>query len=563
MSVPRPPATVSAGDAAAAPGACAGVKAARVNDKARRALATAFVDMWLERDLETARGLWVTDFLALATRASLTTVKAVSPAEAEAWCMKALPKQDKQTTTSAKRETAIAAAWTAAGEPDALKPARAVLVGLLAVETKSAVAPDLVEKHWGLLVSGKAQVPAEVPAGGLAGAPGRAGGNGVEGTRRARPAGGAASRAPGAAADKGYEKAWDANVNTWCAERLLARKGMGRFVGTRAVAAVAGGGVVGALSRVTALVNNMLSVDAMAATAVDLLATLKPAHGSYHIWDVPAELKPSDRREDSVFLSIRLCSGGEPLLLSLRVKSGDEGQWVTQSAGWVWEHTEAALSLRGRQERAVRDTAEDVVHSMVPNHEKVFATVSTDGSSHAHLHSARGICSLVAERLHVPNSSFHGLPDWAVTIVEDAISTDEPVARAALAHRKLTGVALPAPANGGRCALGELFHKHGQAGLAAPRKPRGLAEPQQVKCAPYFEQNSRPNEKQLDAIAGAIYAPLDGVRAHFRILRRRVRKRRCAEKKSAGGDGGGGDNGEDGSAESPAKKAKRTRVYRV
>jgi len=62
---------------------------------ARLALATAYVGMW--GDLESARGVWVTDVHALLTRATPATGKAVSAAEAEAWCAKALPKQDKQT----------------------------------------------------------------------------------------------------------------------------------------------------------------------------------------------------------------------------------------------------------------------------------------------------------------------------------------------------------------------------------------------------------------------------------------------------------------------------------
>jgi hypothetical protein len=51
--------------------------------------------MW--GDLESARGVWVTDVHALATHATPANGKAVSAAEAEAWCAKALPKQDKQT----------------------------------------------------------------------------------------------------------------------------------------------------------------------------------------------------------------------------------------------------------------------------------------------------------------------------------------------------------------------------------------------------------------------------------------------------------------------------------
>jgi hypothetical protein len=62
---------------------------------ARLALATAYVGMW--GDLESAGGVWVTDVHAQVTRATPATGKAVSAAEAEAWCAKALPKQDKQT----------------------------------------------------------------------------------------------------------------------------------------------------------------------------------------------------------------------------------------------------------------------------------------------------------------------------------------------------------------------------------------------------------------------------------------------------------------------------------
>ena len=49
-----------------------------VNADARLALATAYVDMWGERDLESARGVWVTHVPALATRATPATGKAVS-----------------------------------------------------------------------------------------------------------------------------------------------------------------------------------------------------------------------------------------------------------------------------------------------------------------------------------------------------------------------------------------------------------------------------------------------------------------------------------------------------
>jgi hypothetical protein len=62
---------------------------------ARLALTTAYVGMW--GDLESARGVWVTDVHALVTRTTPATGKAVSAAEAERWCAKALPKQDKQT----------------------------------------------------------------------------------------------------------------------------------------------------------------------------------------------------------------------------------------------------------------------------------------------------------------------------------------------------------------------------------------------------------------------------------------------------------------------------------
>jgi hypothetical protein len=62
---------------------------------ARLALDTAYVGMW--GNLESARGVWVTDVHAQVTRTTPATGKAVSAAEAEAWCAKALPKQDKQT----------------------------------------------------------------------------------------------------------------------------------------------------------------------------------------------------------------------------------------------------------------------------------------------------------------------------------------------------------------------------------------------------------------------------------------------------------------------------------
>jgi hypothetical protein len=48
--------------------------------------------------VESARGVWVTDVPAPATRSTPATGKAVSEAEAEAWCATALPKQDKQTS---------------------------------------------------------------------------------------------------------------------------------------------------------------------------------------------------------------------------------------------------------------------------------------------------------------------------------------------------------------------------------------------------------------------------------------------------------------------------------
>ena len=69
---------------------------------ARLALATAYVRMW--GDLESAPGVWVTDVHAQVTRATPATGKAISTAEAEAWCAKALPKQDKQIYKSKNRE---------------------------------------------------------------------------------------------------------------------------------------------------------------------------------------------------------------------------------------------------------------------------------------------------------------------------------------------------------------------------------------------------------------------------------------------------------------------------
>jgi hypothetical protein len=71
-----------------------------INTDARLALATAYVGMWGERDLESARGVWITDVPVLATRATPATGKAVSAVEG---CAKALPKQGKQTTLSMKR----------------------------------------------------------------------------------------------------------------------------------------------------------------------------------------------------------------------------------------------------------------------------------------------------------------------------------------------------------------------------------------------------------------------------------------------------------------------------
>lgn len=131
MSVPGPPAAAPAGATgdAGAPGAPGGVKAVRVTAKARHALATAFVSMWRERDLETARGVWVTDFAALATRATQASGTTVTEAVAEAWCAKALPKQGKPSTMSAKREGTIAAAWTAAGAPRELFAALSLFWG--------------------------------------------------------------------------------------------------------------------------------------------------------------------------------------------------------------------------------------------------------------------------------------------------------------------------------------------------------------------------------------------------------------------------------------------------
>ena len=72
---------------------------------ARLALATAYVGMWA--DLESSRGVWLTDVHAQVTRATPATGKANSTAEAEAWCAKPLPKQDKQTYKSKNREATI------------------------------------------------------------------------------------------------------------------------------------------------------------------------------------------------------------------------------------------------------------------------------------------------------------------------------------------------------------------------------------------------------------------------------------------------------------------------
>ena len=423
MSVPGPSAAAPAGDAGA-PGAPGVGKAARVNGDARLALAGAFVGLWMERDLEGARGVWVTDFPALAKRATQESGKTVSAAVAEAWCAKVLPKQDKQSTMSLKRKTTIAAAWTAAGAPG-VKPPLDVLVRLLAEPPDVAVPPDAVERHWAALGSGTAQVPAQAPVEVDAVAPRGAGGHGTVGTRRARPV----ARAAGAT-DLGYERAWDADVETWCADRLLARKGMNRFVGSRAFAAVAGGGVVGASLRVSALVDSMFSVDAMAATPVDLMATLKPVHGSYQVRDVPAHRKlPQDPARDSLYLDIRVCSvsekgehgeplqPAEPVLLCLKVQSF-KGRVVQQDV--VAEFGEQALAascLRRLQERAVRETARTVVYLEAPRHENLFAFISGDDDGEAYTRSERGICSIVAQKLHLPNSTFPEFPHWAWTIV--------------------------------------------------------------------------------------------------------------------------------------------------
>jgi len=72
---------------------------------ARLALATAYVGMW--GDLESARGVWVTDVHAQVTRATPATGKPISTAAAEAWCAKALPKQDKQTYKSKNHEATV------------------------------------------------------------------------------------------------------------------------------------------------------------------------------------------------------------------------------------------------------------------------------------------------------------------------------------------------------------------------------------------------------------------------------------------------------------------------
>ena len=85
-----------------------------VNADARLALARAYVGMWVELDLESARGVWVTDVPALDTRATPATGNSFSAAEG---CAKALPKQDKQTTMSKNREaTSISSAWTTAAD---------------------------------------------------------------------------------------------------------------------------------------------------------------------------------------------------------------------------------------------------------------------------------------------------------------------------------------------------------------------------------------------------------------------------------------------------------------
>jgi len=113
MSVTGPPDIL--GGAGAAPGAPGVVKAARRHRQRSRCQARArqaYLGMW--GDLESARGVWVTDVPALATSATPATGKAVSAAEAEAWCAKALPKQDKQTTMSKKREATIVGVETAA-----------------------------------------------------------------------------------------------------------------------------------------------------------------------------------------------------------------------------------------------------------------------------------------------------------------------------------------------------------------------------------------------------------------------------------------------------------------
>jgi hypothetical protein len=161
MASSAPPEAAAAGPPAA--GAPPRKASVTIPNDAKQALSTAFVAAW--RAAAKGGSAYGRDYQALADQASALGAKEVTPAMALAWCTKVVPVGEGG-KLSKKRMQTIHDAWQAAPEPREQTPGEGILARLAGVgNLEHAIAPWLVERHWGCLQSG-GQVAAGAAVGG-------------------------------------------------------------------------------------------------------------------------------------------------------------------------------------------------------------------------------------------------------------------------------------------------------------------------------------------------------------------------------------------------------------
>ena len=216
----------------------------------RIALGKAYAALWRGGD-----GEWKGSYAELATEASGALQNdTVTAEQAGTWWEKAMASQQ----LSARRKAVIESEWTSSPTPRGSKPGVELLAQLAGLALKDAIAPGVVERCWGLLNKGDAGGDSAPVAGG--------GGRRSEGGKKKERAPAVPVAAPAAGAQLGgYEESWDANLEEWCANRLLARRAMLHFRLSRAPVggggAESGGGLIGARAMMVELVETLTSIE--------------------------------------------------------------------------------------------------------------------------------------------------------------------------------------------------------------------------------------------------------------------------------------------------------------